>query len=152
MNRLTSSDLFLPFQTAIPRLLGCSNTKYHKRIQGPRGQGSRRSTVSSYRKGSPQGEPRDRHCRGESLFALPLNPAVPVWEPYLKFDVIERSKPGNLEPYFYAKIFSASGTVSAGLILYQAAIILPFSSTRKEDRIIPSTFLPYMVLLPQTPY
>ena len=46
----------------------------------------------------------------------------------------------------------ARGTVSSGFTLYQACMTFASSSIRKEDRIIPSYFLPYIDFSPQAPY
>ncbi len=45
----------------------------------------------------------------------------------------------------------AFGTVSSGAILYQASMIFPAPSIRKDERIMPKTVFPYMDFLPHTP-
>lgn len=51
-----------------------------------------------------------------------------------------------------ASALSALGPVSSGFILYQDSIILPSSSIKNDERIIPSVFLPYIIFSPQAPY
>ncbi len=45
----------------------------------------------------------------------------------------------------------AFGTVSFGRTPYQAARILPRSSTRNDERVMPSKVRPYALFFPQTP-
>ena len=55
---------------------------------------------------------------------------------------------------FFPQLPNASlafGTVCSGLTLYQACMILPPSSMRKAERMMPIYFFPYMDFSPQTP-
>src|SRR5437867_3919981 len=46
---------------------------------------------------------------------------------------------------------SRFSTVPLGLTLYQVSAILPFSSMRNAERMIPKYFLPYMLFSPHVP-
>lgn len=59
------------------------------------------------------------------------------------------------DEYMSIQVFMASiafGTVSSGFTLYHVPATFPFSSTRTEERMIPSYFFPYMDFSPHAPY
>jgi hypothetical protein len=57
----------------------------------------------------------------------------------------------NIKQTIFYNAFISSGIVFLGLILYQEAAILCFSSIKNEERTIPIKVFPYIFFSPQTP-